>query len=118
MQAAIAAPEPQAIEKPVVAVKIQEPVMPIKPIAKIAKLEKPKAKPVLLKAGTSLGKYQAMTAQYYLASRCGSMPATQLDSFYQSIVSSHNQLMATHSNAEVALALRQARSNASAHSCS
>jgi hypothetical protein len=129
-QAAILAPEPKPelkqaatiapAAKPEVAIKTQEPVAPMKPraIVKIAKFEKPKTKPVQVKSDVSLGKYQAMTAQYFLASRCGSMPATRLGSFYQTIVSSHNQLMATHSNAQVAQALRMGRSNASAQSCS
>jgi hypothetical protein len=114
--------EAKIADKPVVAVKIQEPVLltkaKAKPMVKVAKLEQPKAKSLPAKADLTLGKYQAMTAQYYLASRCGSMPATQLGSFYKSIVSSHAQVMSTHSSAEVALALRLARSDASAHSCS
>jgi hypothetical protein len=120
--AAVAASEPKIVNEPMVAIKTQEPVLPVvmkaKPMLKIIKQEKLKTKPAFAKSDITLGKYQAMTAQYYLASRCGSMPATQLGNFYQSIVSSHAQVMATHSSSEVALALRQARSSASAHSCS
>ena len=114
----VAMPAPEPIVGPAVAVKTQEPVLPVKAMTKVAKLEKPKAKPILAKPISSLGKYQAMTAQYYLASRCGSMPARKLGSFYQSIVSSHNQVMATYTSAQVAQALRNARNNASAQSCS
>ena len=101
--------EPTPVETPVEA-KIQKPLFPVK----AAKLEK--AKPNT--PDMSLRKYQAMTAQYYLASRCGSMPAGQLGSLYKSILSGHSQVMANSSGATVAQALRQARSDASAQSCS
>ncbi len=101
--------EPKSIEMPVEA-KMQKPLFPVK----AAKLEKVKPNA----PDMSLRKYQAMTAQYYLASRCGSMPAGQLGSLYKSIISGHAQVMTNHSGATVGQALRQARSDASAQSCS
>ncbi len=101
--------QPKLIEMPIEA-KMQKPLFPVK----AAKLEKVKPNA----PDMSLRKYQAITAQYYLASRCGSMPAGQLGSLYKSIVSGHSQVMANHSGATVAQALRQARSDASAQSCS
>ena len=116
-QTAPSVAEPAPVETPV-AVKMQKPVLPVKvenkPALKIAKLTK--AKPTTHDA--SLSRYQAMTAHYYYASRCGSLPAGALDNLYRSIVSSHSQVMSNHSGATVAQALRQARSDASAQSCS
>jgi hypothetical protein len=113
MEVAAAQQEPQVKAEP-------EP----KPVAKTKRVKvvlpastQPVAKPKT-KTNAALLQYASITEKYYVARRCGSMSSKQIQSFYQSVVSSHQQVLSDFGRSAVANVMSQSESKANAQSCS
>ena len=126
-QTLVAAPmveQPQPTVKAVAVVESQpvtkKPVAlakPDKPATKtiIAKVEKPVkvAKPV-----KGLNAYAAVAEKYYVATRCGTMSASGISRLYQTVLSNHQEAMASNRPLAVRAMLRAAEARAGNKSCS
>jgi hypothetical protein len=80
----------------------------------VAKVEKPvkTAKPV-----KSLGSYAVVAEKYYVAARCGTMSTSDISRLYQTVLSNHQQAMATNRPLAVRAMLRAAEARAGNKSC-
>lgn len=70
------------------------------------------------RASASLATYAAMTARYYKARRCFSMPRNAMNSFYQDVVATHYLMVKTYGVPAVAAVMHQSESTADRQGCS
>ncbi len=95
---------PVAKAKPTVAVKPSK----ISGAKSVAKIEKPR---------NSLTGYARVATRYYAALRCGTMSHNQIMRLYQTVLSSHQQAVASNSARDVNTMLRNAEATANGRSC-
>lgn len=121
LQTLAAAPAVQKADPAVKAVAIVEPQPVTKKTMALVRLPKPKPKLVVAKATKpvkGLGSYAAVAEKYYVATRCGTMSASDISRLYQTVLSNHQQAMATNHPVAVRAMLRAAQARAENKSCS
>jgi hypothetical protein len=113
-QAAAAAPKVEVVQSPLPKPKITLKAKRIK-VALIAAVEAPKKPQVKMKS--ALLQYASITEKYYLARRCGSMSARQIQSLYSNVVDSHHAVLSDFGRNAVANVMQQSESKANELSC-
>ncbi len=118
--AALAVAEPVPVKKPVV-----KPVAKLEPKKQIVieKPDKPKVrvktvkreKP--LKPAKGLDSYARVAETYYAAIRCGSMSRSGISRLYKTVLTSHQQAVASNRPGAVRAMLRNAETKAAGRSC-
>jgi hypothetical protein len=78
----------------------------------------PQAKPMALKPVSGLAQYATITERYYLARRCGNMSSRAITDFYQTVVSTHKQVLSSFGRRAVAGIMHESQSRAGTKSCS
>jgi hypothetical protein len=126
-QTLAAAPVLKKAEPAVKAVAIVEPQPVAKSTVGVTKSANPKAKTVvakvekpvkLIKPVKGLGSYAAVAEKYYIATRCGTMSASDISRLYQTVLSNHQQAIANNRPVAVRAMLRAAEARAGNKSCS
>ncbi len=90
---------------------------------KLAKLKSKRAESKLallqvpLKVSGKLSTYQSIAQKYYLARRCQNMSQGKIAKFYQTVVATHKNSVATYGVSAVSAVMRKAESNANAQGC-
>jgi hypothetical protein len=120
--AAAVEPEPTLKAKPVKSAKIVKPetlapkvkVAKVVNVAKPAKLEKVTK---LSKPASGLQTYAAVAEKYYVASRCGSMSASQINALYRKVLANHRQALSGNRPSAVRSMLQSAEARAGSKSC-
>ena len=69
------------------------------------------------RTSAGLATYAAMTARYYKARRCFSMPRSAMNSFYQDVVATHHLMVKTYGVRAVAAVMHQSESAADRQGC-
>ena len=75
------------------------------------------AQPLAQPAKKPLAQYAELTARYYKARRCNSMPAASMASFYKTVVSAHYKVLAAYGRPTVAAVMQKAEADANEASC-
>jgi hypothetical protein len=109
---ALAAVEPQPAPKKQIAL-----AKPQKPKVKVATI-KPEKPVKIVKPIKGLGSYAAVAEKYYVATRCGTMSAADINRLYKTVLSNHQQAMANNRPGQVRVMLRAVEARAGAKSCS
>jgi outer membrane biosynthesis protein TonB len=115
-------PEPTVKAKPIKSAKIVKPktLAPNVKVAKAIKVAKP-AKPEkvtkLSKPASGLQTYAAVAEKYYVASRCGSMSASQINALYKKVLANHRQALSGNRPSAVRSMLQSAEARAGSKSC-
>jgi hypothetical protein len=85
---------------------------------KVPAVVKPRAVQVIaVRPVSGLKQYASLTERYYLARRCGGLSPRAITNFYQTIVSTHKQVLSGFGRRAVADVLRQSESHANSKSC-
>ena len=71
-----------------------------------------------MKITSGLSAYASLTERYYLARRCGTMTSRNINSFYQTVVSTHKQVLSAFGRNAVASVMMNSESVANNKSCS
>jgi hypothetical protein len=126
-QTLTAAPAAQKAEPALKAVAIVETQPVTRKTETPVKLSKPKVKVIVAKAEKpvkiikpvkGLDTYAAVAEKYYVATRCGTMSASDISRLYQTVLSNHQQAMANNRPIAVRAMLRAAEARAGNKSCS
>jgi hypothetical protein len=107
---------PSPPKKTAVVVKVQNPKIQVAEvkIEQPAKMLKPLKE---TKSVKGLGSYSAVAEKYYLATRCGSMSASEISRLYKTVLSNHQQALASNRPADVRAMLLAAQSRSKTKSC-
>jgi outer membrane biosynthesis protein TonB len=104
-------PKPVTAPKQIVVIKPQKPVGRVKTIASAQKLKPAKTK-------GSLDGYAQVAETYYAALKCGNMSRGKMAKLYQSVLTSHQQALASNRPRDVQVMLRSVEARAGSRSCS
>ncbi len=115
---AVVAPAPAALPKKTVAlIKPQKPKIKLAGVV-VEKPTKPENPVKIIKPAKGLGTYAAVAEKYYVATRCGSMSASGIAKLYKTVLSNHQQALASNRPVDVRAMLRSAQTRAGTKSCS
>jgi hypothetical protein len=105
-----------ATSRPIEIAKIS--VAPSKPLAAPRKKQAPVVKVTLTMPIHGLNTYAVLTERYYLARRCGNISRRSMNSLYQSVVSTHNQVLSSFGRNAIAGVMQNSEARANGKSCS